>query len=100
MCPWQVIYRSSLERQMPNSGAVFQKLFKTIELCEPMFQSVVVLYRNKVCVMCAVAAVLRLQSCEPNTPLLHDIAWWKGGESRNLARLRTPQTCISCQGRL
>ena len=33
---------------MPNSGAVFQKLFKTIELCEPMFQSVVVLYRNKV----------------------------------------------------
>ena len=44
----QVIYRSSLERQMPNPGAVFRKLFKNIELCEPMFQSVVVLYRNKV----------------------------------------------------
>ena len=43
----QVIFRSSLERQMPDTGAVFRKLFKTIELCEPMFQSVVVLYRNK-----------------------------------------------------
>jgi len=56
----QVIYRSSLERQMPNSAAVFQKLFKTIELCEPMFQSVVVVYRNKVRIVCVIAVI-----CEP-----------------------------------
>ena len=46
--PVQVIYRSSLERQMPNWRAVFQKLFKTVELSEPMYQSVVMLYRKKV----------------------------------------------------
>ena len=44
----QVIYRSSLERQMPTTGSVFRQLFKTIELSEPMFRSVVVLYRKTV----------------------------------------------------
>lgn len=33
---------------MPTTGAVFKNLFKTIELSEPMFRSVVILYRNKV----------------------------------------------------
>ena len=42
-----MIYRNSLERQMPSSGAVMRQLFRTIELSEPMFQSVVILYRNK-----------------------------------------------------
>ena len=44
----QVIYRSSLERQMPNSRAVFRKLFSTIQLSEPRFSSVIIMYRKKV----------------------------------------------------
>ena len=44
----QVIYRSSLERQMPDAKAVFAKLFSTLQLTEPQFKSVVVLFRNKV----------------------------------------------------
>jgi hypothetical protein len=43
-----VIYRSSLERQMPDAQAVFAKLFSTLQLTEPQFKSVVVLFRNKV----------------------------------------------------
>mmetsp|Transcript_19840 Transcript_19840/g.59942 ORF Transcript_19840/g.59942 Transcript_19840/m.59942 type:complete len:665 (-) Transcript_19840:1314-3308(-) len=44
----KVIYRSSLERQMPDTKSVFSKLFTTLQLSEPQFKSVVVLYRNVV----------------------------------------------------
>jgi hypothetical protein len=44
----KVIYRSSLERQMPDTKSVFANLFSTLQLSEPQFKSVVVLFRNKV----------------------------------------------------
>lgn len=46
--PLQVIYRSSLERQMPDAKTVLAKLFSTLQLTEPQFKSVVILFRNKV----------------------------------------------------
>jgi hypothetical protein len=33
---------------MPDAKAVFAKLFSTLQLTEPQFKSVVVLFRNKV----------------------------------------------------
>jgi hypothetical protein len=59
----QVIYRSSLERQMPDAKTVFAKLFSTLQLTEPQFKSVVVLFRNKVLLPCD--AALRLCPAAP-----------------------------------
>ncbi len=66
---------------MPNSAAVFQKLFKTIELCEPMFQSVVVLYRNKVRIRASSSPPL--QSLQPwmECATTHGVAQCNSGES-------------------
>lgn len=42
----KVIYRTSLERQMPDAKTVLSKLVTKLKLSEPQFKSVVVLYRE------------------------------------------------------
>ena len=45
MLPLQTVQRQTLRHLMPNAGAVFENLFKTLEIQEPAFKEVVVLYR-------------------------------------------------------
>ena len=44
----QTVQRRSLRSIMPNAGAVFENLFKQLDIEEPAFKNVVVLYRRKV----------------------------------------------------
>jgi hypothetical protein len=44
----QTVKRRSLRSIMPDAAAVFQNLFKTLEIQEPAFKNVVILYRRMV----------------------------------------------------
>ena len=44
----QTVQRRSLRSIMPTAGAVFENLFKQLDIQEPAFKNVVVLYRRKV----------------------------------------------------
>ena len=44
----QLVQRRSLRSIMPNAKAVFENLFKQLDIEEPAFKNVVVLYRRKV----------------------------------------------------
>ena len=44
----QTVVRRSLRSIMPDAAKVFENLFKPLEIQEPAFKNVVVLYRRKV----------------------------------------------------
>jgi len=44
----QTVQRRSLRSIMPDAAAVFQNFFKSLDIQEPAFKNVVVLYRRKV----------------------------------------------------
>ena len=43
-----MVQRRSLRSIMPDAGAVFQNFFKALDIQEPAFKNVVVLYRRRV----------------------------------------------------
>lgn len=44
----QTVQRRSLRSIMPDAGKVFENFFKTLDIQEPAFKNMVVLYRRKV----------------------------------------------------
>ncbi len=44
----QTVVRQSLRRLMPDAAAVLRNMFATLQIQEPAFKNVVVLYRRKV----------------------------------------------------
>jgi hypothetical protein len=48
----QVLTRISLRTMMPNARAVFDKLFKPVEVVEPTYKDIIILYRCGTCHRC------------------------------------------------
>lgn len=60
----QRVQRQTLRDIMPNAGAVFENLFKTLEITEPAFKEVVVLYRfPPLSIRCRLSSACHLLDC-------------------------------------
>ena len=46
-CGLQVVQRTTLKQLMPDAAAVFKNLTASVELREPAFRTVVIIYRRK-----------------------------------------------------